>query len=113
MGFSLLAAFGMTGVAERWFRFLVRRAPEDRASLHAELAEVYERAGNKELARSNYEEAIRLAPGDGYYRILLGSLLEQIGARDEAVEQYRSGLALPHGLSAEYVAAIEHKISAG
>lgn len=113
MGFSFLAAFGMTDVAERWFKFLARRAPDERASLHAELAEVYERAGNNELARSNYEDAIRLAPGDGYFRILLGSLLEQIGANDEAVEQYRSGLALPHGLSEEYVEAIERKISAG
>jgi len=79
---------------ETLFRASVARNPGS-AFLHSNLGVVLMATGRDAAAAGEFEQAVRLAPGDPDYRVNLGLALAQApGKLGEAVEQYRAALRI-------------------
>ncbi|MBC7327611.1 tetratricopeptide repeat protein [bacterium] len=73
---SLNLANGRFIEAERECKWIIEQDPFN-ADAHSLLGDIYERKGEIILAIEEYREAIRLAPGERFYR----SRLEELGRR--------------------------------
>jgi tetratricopeptide (TPR) repeat protein len=69
-------------------------ATRDNAFAHLNLGVSLEHAGERDSARREYEEALRLDPGLPEAHANLGDLLNELGQTDAALAQYRESLRL-------------------
>jgi len=95
---ALTNFFGLVGsrspaLAIEEMQSLLQRNPQQPAIL-AQLGLVYARSGDRANALRYLEEAVRLAPDDPVFAMNLAVLNDQLGRRDEAIDNYRRVLRL-------------------